>query len=75
MGATGAGKSTLLNYIATGDDNFVVVDNNGSIKTYKKNVAEIGGESATTLYPNLYECEVGTFLDCAGEGDTGGILI
>ena len=23
----------------------------------------------------MYECDLGVFLDCAGEGDTGGIII
>jgi predicted GTPase len=76
VGATGAGKSTLLNYLASDDSNFVVFNEDGAIKTLKKSVAEIGGGvSATTLYPNMYECDLGVFLDCAGEGDTGGIII
>jgi predicted ATPase len=66
VGATGAGKSTLLNYLATDDTNFFIFNEDGAIKTKNKTVAEIGGVSATTLYPNLYECDLGVFLDCAG---------
>jgi ABC-type lipoprotein export system ATPase subunit len=54
VGATGAGKSTLLNYLASDDSNFVVFNEDGAIKTLRKTVAEIGGVSATTLYPNMY---------------------
>ena len=36
---------------------------------------EIGkGEGSTTLFPNLKTTAFGNFLDCAGEGDTGGVL-
>lgn len=54
VGATGAGKSTLINYIAFGDDNFIIKNDDEEITTVRKCIAEIGGKSATTLFPNVY---------------------
>ena len=38
-------------------------------------MSEIGkGMGSTTLFPKMKSLEFGNFLDCAGEGDTGGVL-
>ena len=75
MGATGAGKSTLLCYLDSGDDNFIVKNDDGEIITKNKSVAEIGGSQATTLIPNILRTNFGVLLDCPGDGDTGGAII
>jgi hypothetical protein len=75
LGATGAGKSTLVNYLNYGDSNFVVADDQGTLKIKKDSIVEVGtGNGSTTLFPNVWKSSLGTFLDCAGEGDTSGIL-
>jgi hypothetical protein len=76
VGSTGAGKSTTLNYFASGDSNFKVKNDDREITTKNNSVAEIGGQRATTFFPNLYiDPKLGAILDCAGEGDTRGLII
>ena len=76
VGATGAGKSTTLNYFASDDSNFKVKNDDMEITTKDFSVAEIGGQAATTFFPNLYiDKAMGAILDCAGEGDTRGLII
>ena len=77
LGATGAGKSTLLNYLTLGDSGFVILNKQHDIKLLNEtnSIAEIGkGKGSTTLFPNIITLDFGNFLDCAGEGDTSGIL-
>jgi len=75
LGATGAGKSTLVNYLNYGDSNFIVADDEGMLQIKKESIVEVGtGNGSTTLFPNVWKSSLGTFLDCAGEGDTSGIL-
>ncbi len=78
LGATGAGKSTLLNYLMLKDAKFILAENSEDdiqLSPEIKTGIEIGnGEGSTTLFPNLKTTPFGNFLDCAGEGDTGGIL-
>jgi energy-coupling factor transporter ATP-binding protein EcfA2 len=78
LGATGAGKSTLLNYLMLEDAKFILAENSEDdiqlSSEIKTDVAIGNGEGSTTLFPNLKTTPFGNFLDCAGEGDTGGIL-
>ena len=78
LGATGAGKSTLLNYLMLEDAKFVLSEGSEDdiqLSTEIDTGVEIGnGEGSTTLFPNLRLTPFGNFLDCAGEGDTGGVL-
>ena len=79
VGATGAGKSTLLNYLQLDNDHFEISNDKGEIrlKNPQDGISLIGnGKSSTTLIPNAWKVDGidGTFLDCAGEGDTAGVL-
>lgn len=78
LGATGAGKSTLLNYLMLENAKFVLAENSEDDIQLSPEIqtgVEIGkGEGSTTLFPNLKTTPFGNFLDCAGEGDTGGVL-
>jgi len=72
VGSTGAGKSTLLNYVNSPEN--IIVTGDSKLKA-KPSIAEIGsGKGSTTLFPNIWLSSIGNFLDCAGEGDTGGVI-
>ncbi len=67
VGATGAGKSTTLNYLASSDHNLKIKNHDLELTTKDSSVAEIGGQTATTFFPNLWvDKNLGAFLDCAG---------
>ena len=79
VGPTGAGKSTLMNYLNLNDSHFIVANEKGEIQLRKpqESISVIGnGTSSTTIIPQPFKINGinGTFLDCAGEGDTSGIL-
>lgn len=78
LGPTGAGKSTLINYLEN-ENNLIIDENslNDTILKAVKSVTEIGREGcSTTLFPTSYfhPHVSGVLLDCAGEGDTGGVI-
>jgi len=74
IGPTGAGKSTLMNYLHD-PKSLVASKMEGKLEVLHNSIAEIGsGKGSTTLFPNIWSSSIGNFLDCAGEGDTGGVI-
>ncbi len=82
MGPTGSGKSTLMNYLAGNDLYFRLFnDKPGIFPQIGKSIAFVGkGEGSTTLAPNIWVSNSDnfpntTFIDCAGEFDSAGIIV
>jgi len=81
IGPTGVGKSTLLNYIA-GKDLFFKTYNDkpGIFPQDNERIAYVGqGEGSTTAVPNIWHANTRdfqnvTFIDCAGDFDSSGII-
>jgi energy-coupling factor transporter ATP-binding protein EcfA2 len=78
VGPSGAGKSTLMNDLAK-ENNLIIAENsNGELMLKARDsITAIGlGEGSTTLFPTAWSPThlTGIFLDCAGEGDTGGVI-
>lgn len=78
VGPSGAGKSTLMNDLAK-EKNLMIAENSSGGLMLKAcdSVTNIGvGEGSTTLFPTAWSPThlTGIFLDCAGEGDTGGVI-
>ncbi|KAL4472076.1 hypothetical protein ABPG72_001074 [Tetrahymena utriculariae] len=79
VGPSGAGKSSMMNHLA-GEDNLIIKQNlNGELMLEAVNsVTQIGvGKGSTTLFPTTWSHPnlTGSILDCAGEGDTGGVIV
>jgi len=78
VGPSGAGKSTLMNDLAK-ENNLIIAENASGELMLKarESVTAIGlGEGSTTLFPTSWSPShmTGSFLDCAGERDTGGVI-
>ena len=78
VGSSGAGKSTLMNDMYK-ENNLIIAENASGELMLKarESVTAIGlGEGSTTLFPTSWSPShmTGSFLDCAGERDTGGVI-